>query len=95
MAEEKKMMTSIDDEELENVAGGEYDKDHPAPYDYDPGDRVIYWDESNKKSYGHIISRRWGEVWSRSGNYYTWIYVVEDDYTKKQQEIRECRITDY
>ena len=93
MAEDKKNMTGINDEELDGVAGGyESTYGNPNQSRFDVGDRVYFYDDNDVQTAGYIQTKRWDVYHYRCEDAHEWIYTVEDEYDHKIYERPERKL---
>ncbi len=93
MAEEKKNMTGINDEELEDVAGGyESTYGNPNQSRFSVGQFVHFFDDNDNGTEGYIQTKRWGVYHYRCEDAHEWIYTIEDKYDHKIYERPERQI---
>ena len=93
MAEEKKNMTGINDEELEDVAGGyESIYGNPNHSKHDVGDYVYFWDDKDIYSAGYVQAKRWDVYHYRCEDAHEWIYTIEDEFDHKIYERPERQV---
>lgn len=94
MAEENKNMTSIDDESLENVAGGyESTYGNPNQSQHEVGDKVQFWNDDDHMTDGYVRAKRWGVYhYGIVEDSHEWIYTIEGKFDQKMYERPERQV---